>query len=107
MEAGDAAQVGWELGQVEAVARRAGAHRHRGVAVDAERAEPAVGLALAACVHGAEDGIVGGVRVHAPRPLRVMCAVTRHATARIHERGAIERGGIAAGAEERRKEDGG
>ena len=43
--------------------------RHRRVALDAERAERAAGLALAALVHRDEHRIVGRVGVHRARPL--------------------------------------
>ena len=47
-------------------------HRHRRVALDAEVAELAVGLALTALVHRDEHRVLRGVGVHAAGPLAVV-----------------------------------
>src|SRR5690348_18461708 len=55
------------------------------MAVDAEVAELAAGLALAAPVHREEHRVIGGVGVHRARPLREVLRVAVLAGVRILE----------------------
>jgi hypothetical protein len=68
------------------------ADRDRRVAVRAERAEGVVRLALGPPVHRLEHRIVGGVGVHAPRPLLELRRMAGLAGQRVHQVGLRQRG---------------
>ena len=60
------------------------------MALHAEIAERAVALLLGAFVHGQENGILGGVGMHAARPVAELLGVAALAARRIHQFGPGE-----------------
>jgi hypothetical protein len=72
-----------KVGEVEAVVREILDYGHRGVAPDAKIPEFAASLALTALVHGDEHGVLGGIGMHAARPLAIVIGVATLASLRI------------------------
>ena len=109
-EARDAAQLRRELRRIDGALTAALGHGHRRVALEAKRAECTLRFPLPAAVHRDEHGVVGGIGVHAPGPLVVVCRVAALARPRIHERLArrlgqrLRRGGRAMAARRERRE---
>jgi len=84
-EAGDAVQLLRQLIEVQPVRRGAFAHRHRGMAVHAERTEGALRLALPSLVHRPEHRVLGRVRVHAACPFGELVLVATGARLGVEE----------------------
>ena len=104
-EAGHAVKALWHGVEVQTVGRLPFVHGHRRVALHAEVAERAVRLPLPALVHRAEDGVVGGVGVHARRPVRVVVRVALFARGGIEQRRArvVRRSGALRRARDHRR----
>jgi hypothetical protein len=74
-----------ELAEIEAVCCGAEAMGEGGVTLHTKIAERPFGLALTEAVHRQKHRVIGGVGVHARRPLLIMLGVTALAGLRVEQ----------------------